>query len=75
LGERAGQDAPQVVAHVREVQLGLDHVEVGLEGRDLLAQDEQLLDEEQLAVHGARPLGHRARRHLRSSARPPLPRP
>ena len=46
------KDAPEVVPHVREVQILLGDGEVGLKGSDLLAQDEQLLDEEQLPVHG-----------------------
>ena len=46
------KDAPEVVPHVREVQILLSDREVGLKGSDLLAQDEQLLNEEQLPIHG-----------------------
>ena len=50
------KDAPEVIPHVREVQILLSDREVGLKGRNLLAQDEQLLDEEELPVHGRGPL-------------------
>ena len=42
-------------AHVAEVQVLLRDGEVRLKGRYLLAQDEQLLDEEQLAVQRPAP--------------------
>ena len=53
------KDAPEVVPHVREVQILLSDGEVGLKGSNLLAQDEQLLDEEELPIHGRGSLLHR----------------
>ena len=41
-----------MVPHVGEIEILLSDREVGLKGSNLLAQDEQLLDEKQLPVHG-----------------------
>ena len=52
------KNAPKVVTHVCEVEILLSDGEVGLKGSNLLAQDEQLLDEEELPVHGRGSLLH-----------------
>ena len=49
-GGMASKDAPHVVAHVGEVQVLLGDSKLGLKGGNLLAQDQQLLDQEELAV-------------------------
>ncbi len=41
-----------MIPHVCEVQILFHHREVCLKWSDLLSQDEELLDEEQLPVHG-----------------------
>ena len=52
------KDAPQVVTHVCEVKILLSDGEISLKGSNLLAQDEQLLDEEELPIHGRGSLLH-----------------
>ena len=47
-----------MVPHVREVKILLSDGEISLKGSNLLAQDEQLLDEEELPVHGRGSLLH-----------------
>lgn len=50
--QHTSKDPAEVIPHVCEVQILFHHREVRLEGRDLLSQDEELLDEEQLPIHG-----------------------